>query len=151
MKKLLLIGMLFGVQSSFSTESVHYGSVKNLSVSYKSVSNCGAWRAGDLTGYWRVIVTDAYRGVGSELYFQSIIDATQVEDARIFNTLAIKELNDDHAQYTVESLRCKVVRGQASVEVEASYEHDENDQMHKFVISPLGNNAYKLKRVKKFR
>lgn len=150
MKSFFFLCILFMNQSAFSADSIHYEEVNSLPVRYKKIDSCGSWRLDSLKGYWRIVVVDTVGGVGSEIYVQSVIDPTQNAEAKILQTLKIKELNDDHAQYTIEAVRCKARGARSVIEIEASYEHDEDDRKHKFLLTVFGGNQYKLKRVNRF-
>lgn len=152
MRNFFFLFIIFMTQSAFSADSIHYEEVNSLPVFYKKIDSCGSWRLDSLTGYWRIVVVDTVGGVGSEIYVQSIIDPnpTQNAEAKILQTLKIKELNDDHAQYTIEAVRCKAKGARSVIEIEASYEHDEDDRKHKFLLTGFGGNQYKLKRVNRF-
>lgn len=144
MKSLIAIPLLFLSLRSIALESVHFELVAGLPSFYQMVKNCGDWNSSDGNGYRRVIVTDAYRGVGSELYVQSIKKPTQEKDAEVVKTIKISELNDDHSQYTIKKLSCQYVKSLTYISIEAEYEHDEVDVTHQFLIKIDINNNYKL-------
>jgi hypothetical protein len=124
-------------------ESMFLDAVNKLPVELSLVKNCGSWEAGGKHGDYRMIVADVYNGVGNELYVQWI--ETKAGSSRhLLTTLAFPELNNDHAQYAFESVSCGEKGKRVSIEIKASFEHDEDGEVHDISIELIDIGKYRL-------
>jgi hypothetical protein len=124
-------------------ESMFLDAVNKLPVELSLVKTCGSWQADGKHGDYRMIVADVYNGVGNELYVQWI--EAKVDSSRhLLTTLAFPELNNDHAQYTFESVSCREKGNRVSIEIKASFEHDENGEVHDILIELIDVGKYRL-------
>jgi hypothetical protein len=62
----------------------------------------------------------------------------------MLQTTPVRELNDDHGQYQVSSARCVKKEGRSSVELIATFEHDEDNVVHNIRIQFTRPGAYKI-------
>ncbi len=139
-----LLASLFLVHANAGIESQHLNLAQTLPVAIRSVKSCGAWEAEGRNGQFRLIVADVSDGVGSELYVQWITVPTKDKPPAVVQTVAIRELNDDHAQYDFLSVDCEQ-KGKASyVRARAYFEHDERPKVHIFSIRLFGMGQYEL-------
>ncbi len=131
-------------QSATAIESQLYGEVDQLPINIRIVKSCGAWQSDNRDGYYRLIVGGVYDGAGSEIYVQWITNATQEKKSELVKTLAFPELNNDHAQYSIQSADCKKVGKSTVITAKALFEHDENDQVHEMSIKLIDIGKYQL-------
>ncbi|MCK6422732.1 MAG: hypothetical protein L6Q73_17740 [Aquabacterium sp.] len=129
-----------------AAQSILVDQVAGLSVVWRSVQRCGAWKADGRAGYFRVIVGDVSDGAGSELYVQRVAHATQQQGPVVVGTASISELNDDHAQYDFQSVECRREGRSTLVQVVATFEHDEDDRRHLIALRLTDAGQYKLSR-----
>lgn len=92
-----------------------------------------------------MVLASVSGGAGTEVYIQRILVRVEGgnEMLQVVGTTAIRELNNDHAQYQVLQARCVANR---VIELTASYEHDTTDVKHRIRIVPGGNGAYTIER-----
>ena len=69
-----------------------------------SVQRCGHWRAGEQEGFYRVVVAERY--AQSFVYVQRMQRSGADGALRAVHTLSIAELNNDHANITLDAVRC---------------------------------------------
>jgi hypothetical protein len=145
-KQLVLWAFAVGLSGQAQAlESTLLDKVQTLPTEYRIVIPCGDWQVEGRAGYYRVIVADVYQGAGSELYVQWVEPATQQKPASVWKTVAVSELNNDHAQYQVESARCETKGRQAQLRVRAVYEHDPPDRVRDISIRLIDAGRYSLR------
>jgi hypothetical protein len=130
--------------ASWALESTLRDKVTALPIEFRTVHSCGSWAEGGRFGYVRVIVGDVYDGAGSEVYLQWIEQATQDRHPAVVSTTPVRELNDDHSQYTVESVACERRGRETVVKLRATYEHDTADRMHTITVRLGAVGHYRL-------
>lgn len=110
------------------------------------VLNCGSWKEGATSGHYRVVLFDVSYGTGTEVYVQRIQEDAQPSGLalRLVETLPIRELNDDHAQYQVVSARCGGLGTHSVVDLVATFEHDERDIKHHVRITLPAPGSYRI-------
>lgn len=134
--------LLCAVPSANAIQSQFFDAVKALPAELSLVKTCGAWEADGQKGTLRMIVADVMNGVGNELYVQWIAEENTTR--RLLETLAFPELNDDHGQYTFQTVSCEQRESGVVITVVADYEHDENGQKHEISIELAGVGKYRL-------
>jgi hypothetical protein len=124
-------------------ESLFLDAVNKLPLEVSLVKNCGSWEAGGKHGDYRMIVANVSNGVGNELYVQWI-EVKKDSSRHLLTTLAFPELNNDHAQYAFESVSCAQKGKRVSIEIKASFEHDEGGEVHDISIELVDVGTYRL-------
>ena len=117
-------------------ESQALGIVEPLAAQVRQVFACGEWSESGVGGYYRIVLADVGYGSGTEIYIQRVraADGTSL-GLKIVDTTPVRELNNDHAQYQVRSAKCTGAGARSSVELIATFEHDEGDLEHRIRIA----------------
>ena len=127
----ILLGAVLILQPAFAIESQRLAEVERLPAALDWGFPCGQWSVGGAQGHYRVVVASVYGGAGSEVYLQRIEQTTGSQPELVLvETVAFPRLNDDHAQYSVTSARCRGNARFAFVELVADYEHDVGKVSH---------------------
>lgn len=127
-------------------ESQALGIVKPLPAQIVQVFSCGRWTKSGSAGYYRIVLAEVSHGTGTEVYVQRIREADPGSAAgpKMLETTPLHELNNDHAQYQVSSARCIGAGARSSVELLATFEHDESNVEHRIRISLATPNSYRI-------
>ncbi|WP_157462585.1 hypothetical protein [Curvibacter gracilis] len=144
MRKIIFFTLISISGYAASLESMLLESVQALPLNYRIIKTCGDWRVKDTRGYYRLVVADVDDGAGSEVYVQWITHSTLEQKSKLIKTLAFSELNNDHAQYLIQTATCEKKGGFAYVTIKALYEHDEKDLVHHFLIRLIDIGKYEL-------
>ena len=135
-------------------ESQALGIVEPIPPQVRQVFACGEWSESGISGYYRIVLAEVNYGAGTEVYIQRIraADGSSL-GLKLLDTTPIRELNNDHAQYQVSSAKCIGAGARSSVELIATFEHDEGDLRHRVRISlkvpgsfPVSNTVLKARR-----
>ena len=124
-------------------ESQALGIVEPLSAQVRQVFACGEWSESGFNGNYRVVLAEVNDGAGTEVYIQRIraADGSSL-GLKLVDTTPIRELNNDHAQYQISSAKCIGEGARSSVELIATFEHDEGDLQHRIRISLKAPGSY---------
>lgn len=117
--------------------------VKKIPLEYRTIKTCGTWKAENKDGYYRIVVADVYDGAGSEIYAQWITNTTQERKSELIKTLAFPELNNDHSQYSIQTIDCKTKGKFTHIKLKALHEHDETNRIHNISIKLIDVGKYK--------
>ena len=119
----LLVAGLAASTSAAAIESQAIGIVAPLPAEIRQVFGCGTWSTNGQAGSYRIVLVDVSERAGTEVYVQRVLepDGLSSAPARILETIPIRELNDDHAQYSVSSARCLRDDARGTVELRATF------------------------------
>ena len=87
------------------------------------VMRCGQWEAPGGEGFYRVIHGERY--AQSFLYVQKMERSRTQGSVRAVETLPIVELNNDHAEISLDRLRCTVQSGGIAIQARAHLGHED--------------------------
>lgn len=92
------------------------------------------------------MLADVSFGAGTEVYVQRIRETVEASNLRIelIETTPVRELNDDHAQYEIESARCLGQGAASSVELVGSFEHDAPSATRRIRIGLTAPGRYRV-------
>jgi len=126
-------------------ESQALGIVEPLAAQIRQVFACGEWSGSGVSGYYRIVLAEVSHGAGTEVYIQRI----QAGDGsslglKLVETFPVRELNNDHAQYQVISAKCTGAGARSSVELIATFEHDEGNPQHRIRIALKAPGSYPI-------
>jgi hypothetical protein len=143
---LLAVSLCFGPHASAAVESQAHGTVESLPAAISRVFRCGSWAEFGARGEYRIVFAEVSGGAGTEVYIQRLVESLEGSDQilRVVTTTPVRELNNDHQQYRVSAARCV---GKNSVELMATYEHDEGniERRIRLVLSQAG--TYRISNV----
>jgi len=144
LNRFILVALLALPLCANASDSLLKAQVESIPVYVQKVETCGAWTRGEQTGYYRVVVVDVNEGGGSEIYVQWLTYPTQGRKPEVVRTLAFPELNDDHSQYTIQSMRCKKAGSGIEIAIQAQYEHDTVDRTHAIRVRVKAAGTYAI-------
>lgn len=132
--------------ASAAIESHALGAAEAVPVAIQQVFRCGAWAEAGRHGHYRLVLATVNGGAGTEVYIQRILESTEGSDEvlHVVATIPVRELNNDHQQYQVSSARCS---GSNSVELMATYEHDEGDVERRIRLVLAAAGTYRIRNV----
>ena len=87
------------------------------------VVRCGQWDAPGGEGFYRVIHGERY--AQSFLYVQKMERSRTQGSVRTVETLSIAELNNDHAEISLDRLRCTAQPGGIAIQARANLGHED--------------------------
>ena len=87
------------------------------------VIRCGRWSAPEGDGYFRIVHGERY--AQSFLYVQWMVPSPLQGDVRAMHTLSIAELNNDHAEVSLDRLRCTAQPGGIAIQARAHLGHED--------------------------
>lgn len=129
-----------------AVESQALAIAESLPATISQAFRCGSWSEHGQRGHYRFVLAEVSGGAGTEVYLQRILESAEDSNQvlRIVATTPIHELNNDHQQYQVSSARCV---GRASVELSATYEHDEGNIQRRIRLVVARSGAYTISNV----
>lgn len=148
---LLWFGVCHAGFAHAGIQSILMESVEQLPVELRTVETCGNWKHGGRAGYYRLVVGDVYKGVGSEVYVQWIENPTEETSAKVVATLTFPEINDDHNQYYFTQTQCVKAGRHYEVKLVGFYEHDDFEREHELRIRLIDIGRYEIRRKIKHR
>lgn len=143
---LVLIAGLLATRPAAAINSQALGIVEPLPIQIHQIFHCGHWSESGREGYYRIVLVDVSGGVGTEVYIQPIQETVTDSNLnlKLLQTTPVRELNDDHGQYLVSSARCVKKEGRSSVELVATFEHDEDNVVHHIRIHFTRPGSYRI-------
>jgi predicted secreted Zn-dependent protease len=143
---LILSAALLACAPAAAIESQAQGAVEALPAQVRQVFTCGEWSAAGERGHHRVVIVDVSGGAGSEVYLQRVQqrEGHAGAEPRVLETTPVRELNNDHTQYSVTSARCIAAGARSTVELIATFEHDSGDVRRRIRIVLTGGGPYRL-------
>ena len=139
----LVLGSALLSSSSTAVESQALGTVAALPEAIAQVFACGSWAERGKHGYFRLVLVTVSGGAGTEVYIQRMVESLEGSNRvqRVLETVPVRELNNDHAQYAVLAARCA---GRNSVELRATFEHDSGDAERRIRLELVQDGQYRL-------
>ena len=143
---MLASGLCLAPHASAAVGSQAFGIAESLPATISQVFRCGSWAEPGKRGYYRFVLAEVSGGAGTEVYIQRVFESLEESNQvlRVVATTPVRELNNDHQQYQVSAARCA---GNNSVELMATYEHDEGNIQRRIrlVLAPAG--TYRISNV----
>lgn len=88
------------------------------------VTTCGEWASGGRSGFFRIV--HAERFAQSYLYVQWMARREDGDHTTVA-TASVRELNNDHADISLDHLACRAVRDGVAVSAAATFGHESVD------------------------
>jgi hypothetical protein len=144
---LLAAAAMLAAWPAAAIESQALGLVEPLPAEIRQAFSCGEWSSGGAGGPYRIVVVEVSGGAGTEVYIQRVqeTEGGSGRQLRVLETTPVRELNDDHAQYEVSAARCIGAGARSSVELLATFEHDQGDVQHRIRISLASPGTYRVR------
>lgn len=104
------------------------------------VDTCGFWQTKDHNGFYRITHASLY---GQSFIYVQWLETNQDGINTVLHTLSISELNNDHADISLENLHCKSTETGAVVSAKAYFGHEVKDGIISInILHPPGKYRY---------
>lgn len=142
MKQLLIsLLMLFTCAANALGNDIEYDYFVQHPNQISWVDTCGSWQSKDQDGFYRITHASLY---GQSFLYAQWLETNQDGINTVLHTRSISELNNDHADISLENLHCKATKTGVIVSANAYFGHENKDAIVSItLLHALGEYRYK--------
>ena len=109
---------LYALGVNISVQEIY----KNHSSSIDKVFICGEWNSNKLNGKYKI--THAFLYAQSFIYIEAVTFDNNIGSYKSINSISINEYNNDHADVSLENIKCHKINNGVNITAEAYYGHE---------------------------